>query len=78
VKTLLQPTAQGKYSTASKLASTNSRQDITLNSAQCAKFSSALFSFLSTQSSLKLFSLMLYLSSKHQSSVVEEQEEDAK
>jgi hypothetical protein len=37
-----------------------------------------LFSFLSTQSSLKLLSLMLYLSSKHQSSVVEEQEEDAK
>jgi hypothetical protein len=37
-----------------------------------------LFSFLSTQSSLMLFSLMLYLSSKHQSSVVEEQEEDAK
>jgi hypothetical protein len=27
---------------------------------------------------LMLFSLMLYLSSKHQSSVVEEQEEDAK
>jgi len=27
---------------------------------------------------LKLFSLMLYSSSKHQSSVVEEQEEDAK
>jgi hypothetical protein len=27
---------------------------------------------------LELFSLMLYLSSKHQSSVVEEQEEDAK
>jgi hypothetical protein len=78
VKTLLQPTAQEKYSTASKLASTYSRQDITLNSSQCAKFSSALFSFLSTQSSLKLFSLMLYLSSKHQSSVVEEQEEDAK
>jgi hypothetical protein len=68
--------AQEKYSTASKLASTNFRQ--TSNSAQCAKFSSALFSFFSTQSSLKLFSLMLYLSSKHQSSVVEEQEEDAK
>jgi hypothetical protein len=78
VKTLLQQTAQEKYSTASKLSSTNSRQNITSNSAQCAKFSSALFSFLSTQSSLKLFSLMLYSSSKHQSSVVEEQEEDAK
>jgi hypothetical protein len=79
VKTLLQQTAQEKYSTASKLAGINfSRQNITSNSAQCAKFSLALFSFLSTQSSLKLFSLMLYLSSKHQSSVVEEQEEDAK
>jgi hypothetical protein len=60
-----------------QLASTNSRQNITSNSTQCAKFSSELFSFLSSRF-LKLFSLMLYLSSKHQLSVVEEQEEDAK
>jgi hypothetical protein len=78
VKAPLQQTAQEKCCIASKLANTNSRQNITSNSAQFAEFSLALFSFLSTQSSLKLFSLMLYLSSKHQSSVVEEQEEDAK